>query len=66
MVGWGLNCRGQDRCPGGLGGETRQASVAQGLGYDAGGARPDWIVIHDGVRPFVDVQLIEAVKKKTL
>lgn len=43
------------------GGETRQASVAQGLGYDAGGARPDWIVIHDGVRPFVDVQLIEAV-----
>ena len=41
------------------GGDERQASVWRGL--QCLGPEVDWVVIHDGVRPFVDHDLIEAV-----
>jgi 2-C-methyl-D-erythritol 4-phosphate cytidylyltransferase len=40
-----------------LGGESRQDSVR--LGLEASGDGYDLVVIHDGVRPFIDVDLIE-------
>jgi 2-C-methyl-D-erythritol 4-phosphate cytidylyltransferase len=40
-----------------LGGERRQDSVR--LGLEASGDGYDLVVIHDGVRPFVEVELIE-------
>jgi 2-C-methyl-D-erythritol 4-phosphate cytidylyltransferase len=39
-----------------LGGKRRQDSVAEGLKHLAG---CDWVVIHDGARPLVTVELIE-------
>ncbi len=39
-----------------LGGRRRQDSVAEGLKHLAG---CDWVVIHDGARPLVTVELIE-------
>lgn len=44
-----------------LGGERRQDSVR--LGLDATGGDCELAVIHDGVRPFIDVALIEAAIK---
>lgn len=49
------------------GGETRFHSVSNGLGYiaeelsrDAFPAEQTWIGVHDGVRPFVSTEVIEA------
>jgi 2-C-methyl-D-erythritol 4-phosphate cytidylyltransferase len=39
-----------------LGGKRRQDSVAEGLKRVR---EPDWIIIHDGARPFVTIDLIE-------
>lgn len=39
------------------GGETRQASVFKGLSYIDNSV--DWVVVHDGVRPFVDSSWLE-------
>ncbi len=39
-----------------LGGERRQDSVAAGLGHLR---QCDWVIIHDGARPLVTVELIE-------
>ncbi len=41
------------------GGDERQASVWRGLQHLA--PEVDWVVIHDGVRPFVNHSMIEAV-----
>jgi 2-C-methyl-D-erythritol 4-phosphate cytidylyltransferase / 2-C-methyl-D-erythritol 2,4-cyclodiphosphate synthase len=43
------------------GGDTRQASVRNGLlALEIG--EPDYVMIHDGVRPFVDGELLERVR----
>ena len=42
-----------------MGGDERQASVWRGM--QCLGPEVEWVVIHDGVRPFVDHALIEAV-----
>lgn len=44
-----------------LGGERRQDSVRSGL--EASGRDYDMVVIHDGVRPFIDTELIERTIK---
>ena len=43
------------------GGERRQDSVRNGIGAVADTCR--WVLIHDGVRPFVSIELIEKVIK---
>ncbi len=42
-----------------IGGERRQDSVKNGLAAVAAGA--EWVAVHDAVRPFVSVELIEKV-----
>jgi 2-C-methyl-D-erythritol 4-phosphate cytidylyltransferase/2-C-methyl-D-erythritol 2,4-cyclodiphosphate synthase len=42
------------------GGESRQASVLEGL-KALGKSRPDYVLIHDAARPFASVELIERV-----
>lgn len=42
------------------GGETRQASVLRGLEALSGDA-PDWVLIHDGARPYADASLVDRV-----
>lgn len=46
------------------GGETRQASVYAGLAA-LEAHRPEWVLIHDGSRPWVSADLITAVLKAT-
>lgn len=41
-----------------VGGETRRASVSAGL---RALAQPPWVLVHDGVRPFVSTDLIDRV-----
>jgi 2-C-methyl-D-erythritol 2,4-cyclodiphosphate synthase/2-C-methyl-D-erythritol 4-phosphate cytidylyltransferase len=41
-----------------VGGETRRASVSAGL---RALAHPPWVLVHDGVRPFVSTDLIDRV-----
>lgn len=43
------------------GGETRQASVLNGLEYLADGPTPSQVLIHDGARPFVTAKIIDDV-----
>jgi len=45
------------------GGEQRQDSVSRGLQALRGKA--DWVIIHDGVRPFVPLELIQQVLSET-
>jgi 2-C-methyl-D-erythritol 4-phosphate cytidylyltransferase len=45
------------------GGEERQDSVYRGLQALRGKA--DWVIIHDGVRPFVPLELIQQVLSET-
>ncbi len=45
------------------GGEERQDSVYRGLQALRGKA--DWVIIHDGVRPFVPLELIQRVLSET-
>jgi len=45
------------------GGEQRQDSVYRGLQALRGKA--DWVIIHDGVRPFVPLELIQQVLSET-
>jgi 2-C-methyl-D-erythritol 4-phosphate cytidylyltransferase / 2-C-methyl-D-erythritol 2,4-cyclodiphosphate synthase len=53
--------RGMDLGAPVLGGETRQASVKNGLEALATGSSPDRVLIHDGARPFVSPALIDRV-----
>lgn len=43
------------------GGETRQASVLNGLEHLADGSAPAKVLIHDGARPFVTAKIIDDV-----
>lgn len=44
-----------------LGGSTRQASVLNGLEALAEGTSPDIVLVHDGARPFVTVDVVQRV-----
>ncbi|MBX9722136.1 MAG: 2-C-methyl-D-erythritol 4-phosphate cytidylyltransferase [Candidatus Obscuribacterales bacterium] len=49
------------------GGASRQASVFCGLKeLEESGDPPDFVIVHDAARPFLDIQTVESVSKKVI